>query len=117
MRKLLGIGCNKMKCNAFEYEKMCNRLFYGVALTDEHLTEAAKEIRDYILDGDALPIMNALEIGLRIKENPPGIIAGMWFQYIGGANAGRLLTVDEVKNIGLFFRGGAYYGILPLKKI
>lgn len=98
-----------MKCNAFEYEKMCNRLFCGVGLTDENLTEAAKEIRDYILDGDALPIMNALEIGLRIKENPPGTIAGMWFQYIGGANAGRLLTVDEVKNIGLFFRGGAYY--------
>lgn len=98
-----------MKCNAFEYEKMCNRLFCGVALTDEHLTEAAKEIRDYILDGSALPIVNALEIGLRIKENPPGTMAGMWFQYVGGANAGKLLTINEVRNIGLFFRGGAYY--------
>ena len=32
--------------------------------------------------------------------------------YIGGTNAGKLLTINEVKNIGLFFKGGAYYNRL-----
>ncbi len=104
-----------MKCNAFEYEKLCNRLYNGVALTDEHLTEAAKQIREYILDGGGLDVVKSLQIGLRVlskKEGDKETIEGIRLYFVGGENAGCELTIQEIKNIGMFFRDGTYDGRL-----
>ena len=43
---------NNYKLNYCHFRKMADRLFYGVALTEEHLTAAYTEIWDYIRNSD-----------------------------------------------------------------
>ena len=40
------------KLNYYHFRKMVDRLFYGVALTEEHLTAAYTEIWDYIANSE-----------------------------------------------------------------
>ena len=101
-------------CNYIEYQRMTNSLFFGVALTDKHMNEAVEHIRRYFINGDALEIVNALGIGIKVTEkrgfNQPPEIIEQRFIYLSGENAGRELTVNEICSIGMFLRGGPYYG-------
>ena len=49
-----------MTCNYFEYRDLTEKLFFGVALTQEHLNNATEEIRRYIVDGGAGDVMLSL---------------------------------------------------------
>lgn len=101
-------------CNYIEYQRMTNSLFFGVALTDKHMNEATEHIRRYFINGGALEIVNALGIGIKVTEkrgfNQPPEIIEQRFIYLSGENAGRELTVNEICSIGMFLRGGPYYG-------
>lgn len=100
-----------MTCNCFEYKKMVDKLFYGVLLTDEHLNNAIEQIRRYIVDNGAAPVADALNIGLKIAENPrTNEIVRIRFVYIGGKNKGRELERHEIENIGMFLKYGEWYG-------
>ena len=101
-------------CNYIEYQRMTNSLFFGVALTDKHMNETVEHIRRYFINGGALEIVNALGIGIKVTEkrwfNQPPEIIEQRFIYISGENARRELTVNEICAIGMFLRGGPYYG-------
>ena len=104
------------KCNYFEYNKLVNSLFCGVALTDEHLNNATEIIRLYIVNGGATQIIQDLGIGIRIVEKQfplmPELntVISRRFIYINGERKGEELTINEIVSIGMFLRGGAYYG-------
>ena len=55
-----------MTCNYFEYRDLTEKLFFGVALTQEHLNNATEEIRRYIVDGGAGDVMLSLGIGIKV---------------------------------------------------
>ena len=55
-----------MTCNYFEYKKMTDKLFYGVALTNFHLDNATEKIQNYLIYGGAGNIMKWLKIGVRV---------------------------------------------------
>ena len=103
-----------MTCNYFEYRNMTEKLFFGVALTQEHLNRATEEIRRYIVDGGAGDVMLALGIGIKVitKEAVllPKEIVKRCFVYIDGENKGRELDRHEIMNIGMFLKDGALYG-------
>lgn len=44
------------------------KLFYGVAPTNEHLNNASETIRQYLVDGVAGEVVKSLEIGIKIME-------------------------------------------------
>jgi len=89
-----------MKANYIDYMKLWNRLYSGVALTEERLSENALNIINYLRDGGAAALMNRIGIGIRIKyvDEKPVEYA---LQFTSGDNAGRQLSIDEVKHIGL----------------
>ena len=95
-----------MTCNAYEYNKLVNKLYYGVALTDSHLNNAAEQLRNYIIEGGAKQIVDNLGIGIGTHEQN-GKIKRKRLIYIDGANKGKELTINEIINIGLFLKGGA----------
>lgn len=55
----------KMKHAFIEYEKLIDKLFYGVALTEEHLNDAVQQIRQFLVNARANSICDALHIGFR----------------------------------------------------
>ena len=97
-----------MVANYYDYQKLCDKLYYGVLLTDEHLNAAAEQIRRYIVDGGATDIVSALGIGLRLHIDANGEIIRRRIYYTGGENKGRELTISEIMNIGFFLRGGGF---------
>ena len=103
-----------MTCNYIEYQRMTNSLFFGVALTEDHLNSAVNRIQSYLMDGGAIDTVNYLGIGVQTISKPKAprvyTVVRRRFVYIGGENAGRELTVNEICAIGMFLRGGPYYG-------
>lgn len=102
-----------MTCDYFKYRKMMNELFYGVALTDDHLNNATEIIRQYLVDGGAGNILNMLGIGIRVvtKESillSPEIIRKR-FVWINGERKGEELDRNEIEGIGMFLKHGAMY--------
>ena len=53
-----------MTCNYFEYRKMMDKMFYGVALTDNYLNNVT--VRQYLVNGGAGNIVAALGIGIKV---------------------------------------------------
>jgi len=100
-----------VKANYIEYKKLTDRLFYGVALTDKHMNDATEHIRRYLLNAGESALCDALGIGIRTHEIN-GELARKRLVFLSGENAGRELTIREIENIGLFLRGGAYFGKL-----
>lgn len=94
------------KINYYEYHNMTEKLFFGVALTDEHMSDATAQIAKYLSDGGAKNIMDAL--GLCISEIEQD--GRVWYRRIVHKLDGRELSVNEIGNIGLFLPYGAYYG-------
>lgn len=109
-----GKKVNNMTCNYFEYRKMMDKMFYGVALTDSHLNNATEQIRQYLVNGGAGNVANALGIGIKTitKESIllPNEIVYRRFVWLDGGRKGEELYRNEIENIGLFLKNGAFYG-------
>lgn len=107
-----------MTCNYFDYRDMTDQMFYGVALTDNHLNDATEQIRRYLVDGGAGAIVKALGIGIKVEEKQYQLLPELnkiikrRFAFVEGENKGRELTIDEIKGIGMFLKHGAFYGKL-----
>lgn len=105
-----------MKCNYVEYMDLTEKLFYGVPLTDNQLNNAAEKIRQYIVNGGAGEVVKSLGIGFRIVEKQfqafPELneVVKKRFVFIDGERKGEELTINEMRSIGMFLRGGAFYG-------
>ena len=89
-----------MKANYTEYMKLFNKLYVGVPLTDDRLSDNALQIASYLRDGGASDIMKKVYIGLRHhRENDRPIKTEL--VYIDGEYAGRALNLREIENIGI----------------
>ena len=104
-----------MTCNYFEYKKMTDELFYGVALTNFHLDNATEKIQNYLIYGGAGNIMKWLKIGVRVvamETTLPSVeIIRRRFIWLDDRHSGEELTIREIENIGMFLKHGAMYGI------
>lgn len=103
-----------MSCNYFEYRDMMEKLFYGVALTDSHLNNATEQIRRYLVDGGAGNIVKDLGIGIKVVTKEalllePEIVSRR-FVWLKGEHKGEELDRNEIENIGMFLKQGAFYG-------
>ncbi len=105
-----------MTCNYFEYMDMTDKLFFGVALTDNHLNNATEKIRQYLVNGGAVNIAKSLGIGIKVieKQHPmfPELneVIERRFIFVDGERKGEELTINEIRNIGMFLKYGAFYG-------
>lgn len=105
-----------MTCNYFDYMKLTDELFFGVALTDEHLSDAAEKIRRYIVNGGAAEIAASLGIGFKVVEKQFQVfpelnrIVTKRFIFVDGERKGEELTINEIRSIGMFLKHGAFYG-------
>ena len=103
-----------MTCNYFEYRDLMDKLFYGVALTDSHLNNATEQIRQYIVNGGAGNVMKSLGIGIKVvtKEAAllPTEVVSRRFVWLNGERKGEELDMNEIENIGMFLKHGAFYG-------
>ena len=110
-----------MECNYSEYQKLVHRLFYGVALTDNHMNQAIEQVRMYLVNGGGAEVMNSLGIGLKVVtqqfEAFPGLDKEIkrCFVFLSGENKGRELTVREIETMGMFLKGGPFYGCMLVK--
>lgn len=98
-----------MTCDYFAYRDMTENMFFGVALTDQHMNNATENIRKYLVDGGATEVLNDLSIGLQIMKRQNEVLRRR-FVYIAGNRKGEELTINEIMNIGMFLKHGAYYG-------
>ena len=102
-----------MRCNYFEYQAMVDKLFCGVALTSEHLNNATEQIRMYLVNGGAGEVVKALHIGIKVTTKESFLIGtefvSMRFVWLEGERSGEELSVNEIRNIGMFLKHGAFY--------
>lgn len=103
-----------MKCTCFEYHELTDGLFYSAALTDEHLNKATEKIRRYLIDGGAAQCIHTLGIGIQITTKSalllPDETVKRRFVWLDGARKGKELTIHELESIGMFLKGGAFFG-------
>lgn len=101
-----------MTCNYFDYMKLTDKLFYGVALTDEHLNNATEIIRQYLVNGGAYEIVESLGIGLYIYEvtTPKYRMIKKRFVFTKDEVFCKELTTEEIRGIGHFLKYGIFYG-------
>lgn len=104
-----------MKCNKVEYNKLTDKLFYGVLLTENHLNNAMETIKNYLFEGGEGYILDYLGICYRTverisSENPEdNEVIKKCFVYIRGDHKGEELTFREVEKFGHFLIGGGWY--------
>lgn len=89
-----------MKANYTDYMKLWKRLYTGVALTEERLSDNALNLFNYLRDGGAGKLMNRIGVGLRTMVREGGPVKAE-FVYTSGENNGRALTIGEVERIGM----------------
>lgn len=103
-----------MTCNYFEYREMMDKMFYGVALTDNHLNNVTEQIRQYLVNGGAGDIMKSLGIGIKVitKETVllPTETIYRRFVWLNGEHKDKELYRNEIESIGMFLKHGAFYG-------
>ena len=98
-----------MRYNYFGYFELCEKLFTGVPLTDNHMNEATKQICSYILKAGGAKNMLKLGIGIHTKRlSETDKIIRQWLIYTKGGRAGQELQIHEIKNLGHFLRDGKY---------
>lgn len=98
-----------MVYNCFGYFELCDKLFLGVPLTNNHMNEATKQICSYILKTGGAKNMLKLGVGIhtrRLSESDK--IIRQRLVYTKGSRAGQELQIHEIKNLGHFLRGGNY---------
>ena len=102
-----------MTCNYFEYRDMVDKLFYGVALTDNHLNNATEQIRKYLVNGGAGEVVQMLHIGIKVVSRESLLLGKeimcVRFVWLDGERKGEELSVNEICNIGMFLKHGAFY--------
>lgn len=98
-----------MTCNYFDFRKLTDKLFYGVALTEEHLNNATEQIRKYLADGGATPVTNALGIGVQFEERE-GKVVRERIVYTEGRYKNTELHISEIEDIGHYLKHGCLYG-------
>lgn len=102
-------------CNRVEYDKLTDKLFYGVLLTENHLNNAMETIKNYLFEGGEGWVLNYLGICYRtveriFSENPEdNEVIKKCFVYIRGDRKGEELTHHAVEQIGNFLIGGSWY--------
>lgn len=89
-----------MKANYTDYMKLFNKLYLGVPLTEIKLSDNALQIARYLKDGGASELMKRIGIGLK-QYVTVGKPIKTELYYISGCNAGRALTIDEIRHIGI----------------
>ena len=99
--------------NYYAYHDMTERLFYGVALTDEHMNKATTKIAKYLNDGGANSIVDALGICIQERERNGKI----YYRRMVYRLTGEELSIKEICNLGLFLPYGAYYGQYNVPRI
>lgn len=103
----------KMTCNYVEYHKMTDQMFYGVPLTETHLTRCTRRLRCYLINGGAGNLMSQLGIGIKLITKKalllPEEIISERFIWLKGPRKDRLLERYEIEAIGMFLPGGALY--------
>ena len=103
-----------MTCNYFEDRDLIDKLFYGVALTDRHLNNATEQIRQYIVNGGAGNVTKSLSIGIKVVTKEavllPTEVVSRRFVWLNGERKGEELDMNEIENIGMFLKHGAFYG-------
>ena len=98
-----------MVYNCFGYTQLCNKLFFGVPLTDDHMNEATKQICSYILKAGGAKNMLKLGVGIRTRRlSESDKIIRQRLVYTKGSRAGQELQIHEIENLGHFLRGGNY---------
>lgn len=103
-----------MTCDYFTYRDMTDKMFYGFALTDNYLNSVSVQLKKYLDNGGAAETLGKLGIGFRIVEKQfifPELneIVSQRFIWLNGERKGQELTIDEIKNIGMFLKHGAFY--------
>lgn len=102
-----------MTCNYFEYRNMTDKLFYGVALMDNHLNNATEQIRKYLVNGGAGEVVKMLHIGIKVVSRESLLfgkeIMSIRFVWLDGERKDEELSVNEICNIGMFLKHGAFY--------
>ena len=101
------------ECNYFDYNEMVNKLFYGVALTDEHMNAATEKLRKYIVDGGYAKVLDKLGVGIKTVEKQFFLselnqLIKKRFVWLKGERKGEELTVNEIISIGMFLKCGAF---------
>jgi hypothetical protein len=95
-----------VKANYFEYNKLYAQELCGRALTNERISAATEVLRKYLADGGGSFLSERFDIGVRTWERD-GKVQKCRFVYM---NSGKELSMNEIKNIGMFLRGGPCYG-------
>ena len=103
-----------MTCSYYEYREMMDKMFYGVALTDNHLNNITEQIRQYLVNGGAGNIVVALGIGIKVITKKavllPNEVVYRRFVWLEGERKGKELDRNEIEGIGMFLKYGAFYG-------
>lgn len=103
-----------MTCSYYEYREMMDKMFYGVALTDNHLNNITEQIRQYLVNGGAGNIVVALGIGIKVVTKKavllPNEVVYRRFVWLEGERKGKELDRNEIEGIGMFLKYGAFYG-------
>ena len=105
----------KMECTYFEFKNLFNELFFGVALTDEHMNNATEQIRRYLVNGGAGEVVKMLHVGIKVVSKKSLLIeeiVSKRFVWLDGDQKGEELTVNEIFSIGLFLKYGPFYNKL-----
>ena len=89
-----------MKHAFIEYGKLTDKLFYGEALTDEHLNDAMEQIRQFLVNARADSICDALHIGFR-EHTRDGKVWKARFIWLDGEHKGEELTINELCGLRL----------------
>lgn len=107
---------SKMECTYFEFEKLFNKLFFGVALTDEHLNTATEQIRLYLVSGGAGEVVKMLNVGIKVVSKESFLlgeeIVSRRFVWLAGDQKGEELTANEIFSIGMYLKYGPFYNKL-----
>ena len=102
-----------MECTYFEFEKLFNKLFFGVALTDEHLNNTTEQIRRYLVNGGAGEVVKMLHVGIKVVSKESFLlgeeIVSRRFVWLAGDQKGEELTVNEIFCIGMYLKYGPFY--------
>jgi len=94
-----------MKANSIEWQKMCDRLLYGVALDEAQWSRATAELFAYLKKCNLQPLWDYLE--LKLVEVFRG--GKLLSRRICFRESGAPLTVHEIESIGCFMPGAPWY--------
>lgn len=89
-----------MKANYYDYNKLWDRLYTNVPLTDERLSDNVLQIAGYLRDNGAIEVVENLGLGLRCHIEY-GKKTTWEIYFTTGPNKERALTLWEIRDIGI----------------